>query len=309
MAQFYKQSGIVPLRGLVQTVFAGVGTAISLGIAYAYASVYIPFVYVHILLTGAFGLVLGLLVKQAARAGRIRNRTVPGVIGLASGLVGLYFAWGGDFLARKMMPLNVGFFLAFRPQVIWWYMQWAYENGLWELGKHANGPLKGIPLAMIWVAEAAIIVGLAAHFPWNEVGQWVFCESCGWWETIETNLCRFSAENADSIAARIKEEDLSVLGELVPVKPDNPRFLRTSVTTCETCDESNYLDLERVTLTVDKKGNVKTRAETLVDKMEIAAADVPLVLNAGKAPPEAPRNEEQVPPEEVVIDPSVPEHE
>jgi hypothetical protein len=151
-------------------------------------------------------------------------------------------------------------------------------------------------------------VGLAAHFPWNEIRQWVFCESCGWWETIETNLCRFSAENADNVAARIKDEDLSALGDLVPAKPDDMKFLRMSVATCETCDESNYLDLERVTLAVDKKGNVKTKAETLVNKLAIAAADVPLVLNAGKAPPEAPRDEEQAPPEEAVIDPSGPEH-
>jgi hypothetical protein len=307
MAQFYRLSGIVPPRGLVQTVLAGMGTAISLGIGYAYASVYIPFIYVHILLTGAFGLVLGLLVKQAARAGRIRNRTVPGVIGLLSGLVGLYFAWGGDFLARKILPLNGGFLFAFRPQVIWFYIQWAYENGLWELGNHANGPLTGIPLAMIWLAEAAIIVGLAAHFPWSEIRQWVFCESCGWWETIETNLCRFSAENADKIAAQIKNEDLSVLDDLAPAKPDDPTFLRMSVATCETCDESNYLDLERVTLTVDKKGNTKTKVETLVGKMAIAAADVPLALHAGKAPPEAASAEEQAPPDEAVIDPSGPE--
>jgi len=307
MPEFYRHSGIVPVRGLVQTIFAGIGTAISLGIGYAYASVYIPFVYAHVLLTGVFGLVLGLLVKQAARAGCIRNRTVPGVIGILSGLVGLYFAWGGDLLARKLLPPNAGFLVAFRPQVLWSYIQWAYENGLWELGKAANGPLTGLPLAAVWLTEAAFIVGLAAYFPWSEIRQWVFCEACGWWETIETNLCRYSAENAETIAARIKDEDLSVLRELTIAKPEDQTFLRLSLATCETCDESNYLDLERVTLKRDKKGNVKTIVEPLVGKMAIAAADVPLVKNAGQAPLEqsnAGEDAESAPSQEGITDPA-----
>jgi hypothetical protein len=81
MAQFYRHSGIVPPRGLLQTVFAGLGTAISLGIAYSYALVYIPIVHVHFLGTMFFGACLGYLIKNAARAGRIRNRFVPAAIG------------------------------------------------------------------------------------------------------------------------------------------------------------------------------------------------------------------------------------
>jgi hypothetical protein len=283
MAQFYRHSGIIPLRGLVQTLFAGAGTAISLGIAYSYASVYIPFVYVHVLLTGVLGTVLGVLVKGAARSGRIRNRFVPAAIGFISGLVALYFAWGGDILARRMLPPNAGILVAFKPLVLSSYIQWFYENGLWAMGKNGNGPLTGIPLAAVWIAEAAIIVGLATHFPWSEIRQWVFCEACGWWETIETNLHRFSAENADQIAERLNQEDLGVLRNMPLAKPDDQTFLRMHLATCETCDESNYLELEQVTLTVDKKGNVKTRLTKLVDKLLVAAADVPLVRAAGES--------------------------
>ena len=283
MALYYTHSGIVPLRGLVQTLFAGAGTAISLGVAYSYASVYIPFLYVHFVLTGALGIVLGLLVKQAARSGRIRNRLVPAAIGLASGVVGLYFAWGGDLLARKMLPPNVGILTAFKPLILWSYIEWAYEHGLWTLGKH-NGPVTGIPLAGAWLAEAAIIIGLATYFPWNEIREWVFCESCGWWETIESNVQRFAAQNAETIADRLHADDLSVLASMPLAKPEDLTFLRLHLATCETCDESNYLDVERVTLNIDKKGNVQTRTQTLVGKLAIAAADVPLVRNAGQAP-------------------------
>jgi hypothetical protein len=40
MPHFYRHSGIVPFGGLVQTLFAGVGAAISIGIVYSFAMVY-----------------------------------------------------------------------------------------------------------------------------------------------------------------------------------------------------------------------------------------------------------------------------
>src|SRR5579871_968818 len=108
MAHYYRHSGIVPLGGLVQTLFAGLGAAISLGIAYSFAMVYIPIIYLNFLGTAGFGFVIGYLVKQSARAGRIRNRFVPAAIGFLSAVVGLYFAWGADMLARVGLA-QVGF--------------------------------------------------------------------------------------------------------------------------------------------------------------------------------------------------------
>jgi hypothetical protein len=284
MAHYYRPSGIVPIGGLLQTLFAGLGSAISIAVAYSYAMVYIPIIYLNFLGTFCFGFVIGYLVKQSARAGRIRNRVVPAAIGFVSGLAGVYFAWGADLLARQGAPGNLGFLAAFRPQILWSYIQWFYENGQWGIGQHANNNVSGIPLALVWVAEFGVIVGLATAIPWGEMRKWVFCENCGWWATTESNLNCYSAVDADKNAERLKQEDLSVLRELAPARPTDLMHLRLHVTTCETCDESNYLDLDQVTVTIDKKGNVKTTSKLLVEKMQIAAADVPLVKAAGPAP-------------------------
>ena len=112
----------------------------------------------------------------------------------------------------------------------------------------------------------------------------MFCENCGWWETIESNVNYFSAVDADKIAERLKQEDLTVLREMTLARPSDMMHLRLHLATCETCDDSNYLDLDQVTATVDKKGNVKTTSKLLVEKLQIAAADVPLVKAAGPAP-------------------------
>ncbi|MGE5193368.1 MAG: hypothetical protein ACM3U2_12815 [Deltaproteobacteria bacterium] len=284
MAHFYRHSGIVPLGGLVQTVFAGLGSAISIGFVYSYAMVYIPIIYLNFLGTAGFGFIVGYLVKQSARAGKIRNRFVPAAVGFVSALAGLYFAWGADLLARQGVPGNLGFLAAFNPEVLWDYMQWFYENGQWAIGQHARDNIKGIPLAVVWIAEFGTIVGLATGIPWGEIRKWVFCENCGWWETIESNVNHFSAVDADTTAERLKQVDLTVLREMTPARPSDMMHLRLHLATCETCDESNYLDLDQVTVTVDKKGNAKTTSKLLVEKLQIAAADVPLVKAAGPVP-------------------------
>jgi hypothetical protein len=281
MAHYYRHSGIVPVGGLVQTLFAGLGAAISLGIAYSFAMVYIPIIYLNFLGTAAFGFVIGYLVKRSARAGRIRNRFVPAAIGFVSAVAGLYFAWGADMLARQWLPQQFGFLKAFDPRLLWFYVQWFYENGLWTMGRHAQDTVKGIPLAIVWLTEIGIIVGIATYLPWNEIRGWVFCENCGWWETIESNTNRFSAAGAEKIAERLQQDDLSVLRDMAPALPTDMTFLCLHLAACETCDEGYYLDLDQVTVTVDKKGNVKTTSKLLVEKLQVAAADVPLVKEAG----------------------------
>lgn len=77
MAQFYRHSGIVPLPGLIQTSLAGLGSALSLGVVYGYASAWMPFIYLNFIMTAGFGFVVAWLINRAARAGRIRNTLVP----------------------------------------------------------------------------------------------------------------------------------------------------------------------------------------------------------------------------------------
>ena len=280
MAHFYRHSGVVPVGGLVQTIFAGLGSAISIGIVYSFAMVYIPIIYLNFLGTAGFGFAIGYLVKQSARAGKIRNRFVPATIGFLSAVVGLYFAWGADMLARVGLA-QIGFLEAFDPLVLSSYMQVFYENGAWTLGRHAKETVKGIPLAIVWLTEFGIVVGIATYLPWKEIRNWVFCENCGWWETIESNLNLFSSVDADKIAERLKNEDLTVLREMTPALQTDMTHLRLHLARCETCDDGNYVDLEQVTVKIDKKGNVKTISKRLVEKLQVAVTDVRLVKEAG----------------------------
>jgi len=283
MAEYYRHSGIVPISGLIQTSLAGLGSALSLGLAYGYASAWMPFIYANFLLTAGFGFIVGWLIYRAARAGRVRNSLVPAVIGLVSSLTGLYFAWAGDLYARAGLPQNASVFYALDPRVMASYMEWFYTNGAWGIGKN-GGNVTGLFLGAVWLTEAGVIVGIATLYPWSEISDWVFCEKCGWWDTIETCPQRLSVDGSGTLIERLKADDLTALGTAAMADPHESTYLQLKLATCPTCEECNYLDLERVTVTVDKEGKASTKTENLIKKLELTAADVPFVRAAGQAP-------------------------
>jgi len=296
MAQFYRHSGIVPIPGLVQTALAGLGSALSLGVVYGYVSAWMPFIYANFLLTAGFGFLVGWLINRAARAGRIRNSLVPAVIGLVSSVTGMYFAWAGDMYARIGLPQKASIFIALDPRVMASYMEWFYANGAWGIGKH-GGNVTGLFLGAVWLTEAGVIVGIATLYPWSEISNWVFCEKCHWWATIETCPQRLSVDGSGTIIERLNADDLTVLSTAALADPHESTYLQLQLATCPTCDECNYLDLERGVVTVDKNGKASTKTEKVIKKLELAAVDVPLVRAAGQSPPE-------VAPEEAPADPA-----
>jgi len=110
-------------------------------------------------------------------------------------------------------------------------------------------------------------VGTATLYPWSEVGDWVFCEKCGWWDTIETCPQRLSAGATGDIAERLKNDDPAVLSTAPLAAPEDMAFLQLQLATCRKCDECNYLDLERVVVTLDKEGKPNTKSEKLIQKL------------------------------------------
>ena len=57
--EVYKHSGAVPLGGALLTTFASLIATILFGVVYTYAVVWIPFIYITVLLTLALGFLIG----------------------------------------------------------------------------------------------------------------------------------------------------------------------------------------------------------------------------------------------------------
>ncbi|MCC6126429.1 MAG: hypothetical protein IT426_15835 [Pirellulales bacterium] len=280
----YRHSGAISPLGIILASSAGIAAAVVLGVAYSFAVVHIPIIYVNALLTFCFGWLMGKAVGWGAKTGKIRNPFVATAYGFLIGLIGLYVAWGTDFLARVVIPggLKGNYWMAYSPNVIWGYMEIFYEKGFWGF-KH-GGNVSGIPLAIVWAIEAAMIVGGSTYFARNAIAHHPFCENCGRWTDIVAGCRHLSLAESQESLARLLSGDLAVLANFNLAQNENV-FLQLDLASCPICAESCYLTIQQVTQTYDKEGKLKVETTPLLRNMSIDAEAVPLVLTAGREPP------------------------
>lgn len=282
MSQYYQHSGTVPIGGAIRTTIEGIAAATFLAIIYSYAINYIPIVHANILLTLGFGAVIGVIVSYESRSTKIRNTLIPAAIGLVCGMAGLYVAWAVDFKARSGIP-GLGLFAGLDPTVLVPYIQWFYENGAWGIGK-GGGVVSGIPLAIVWLAEAGVIVGLAAAIPWGAYKTNVFCESCDKWAQSTPDVLRLTDTATEEVLGRLRDGDFAVIHQTVRAQPGADSFLRVKLDCCDSCGETNCLGLDQVKIQVDKDGKPSEKANTLVNRMLISQKDVESMRRLAEQP-------------------------
>lgn len=286
MSQYYQHSGTVPIGGAIRTMIEGLAAATFLAIIYSYAINYIPIVYANIVGTLGFGAIIGWLVAHESKSTKIRNSVVPALIGLICGLAGLYVAWAVDLKARGGVP-GLGLFGGLDPTILIPYIQWFYENGAWGIGK-GGGVVSGIPLGIVWLVEAGMIVGLATSIPWGAYKTNVFCEPCDQWTEQKGDVLRLNAGTADDVVARLTAGDFASLQNVPLAEPGADTFLRLKLDSCDSCEETNCLGVDQVTITVDKEGKPTEKTRTLINRMLISRGEVELLHSlAAPAPAEA----------------------
>ena len=126
--QTYKHSGEAPVGGILLAGVAGLLTAVFCSVLYTYAQVWIPFVYLNLVLTVLLGMAIGVAVAHAAFLGKIRNTMVVTAMGFVFALVAIYCEWGTSTWALDDWSVGLG---AFTPQRISALMSYLYENGSW----------------------------------------------------------------------------------------------------------------------------------------------------------------------------------
>jgi hypothetical protein len=280
MTEFYTHSGVVPRRGLLITIGVGLGAAILAAIAYTQLSVELRIVALRPPLAVAFGWIIGWIVASAARAGKVRNRVAAAAVGALCGFSGFCAAWPADMHARVGLPQNVSAGFAVDLRIFAAYISDFYRHGHWGLREGTRDYLTGWPLAAVWLCEGAIITAAAAWVPWRKYSRVVFCERCATWAHPEPTTRHLSLEDADTIIQRLGGGDVTVLSDARAAAPEDPSYLRLSLTTCRTCDQTNYLDLERVTEHRDKQGRVTVRAESVYRCLAVDATGARLARGA-----------------------------
>lgn len=273
----YRHSGVVPLGGALLTTLVGLIATALYGVIYTFAVVWIPFIYVTFLLTLGFGFLIGLTVGGLATFGRIRNTFVLGAIALLMALFGIYVEWGTSPLALGMQEIGI---LGFLPDVMWWFVQYLYQNGSWRLFGDDN--VSGIPLAIIWLIEAGTIIFIAVTVAIGKIGDQAFCEQCNAWIQNEEGVQAFRADESD--LESIVSGNLVRLSDLTRADGSEMAVIRLDLACCMQCDTNNFLTLQAVQVTVDDDGNVKEEKTSIVEHLAVHKNQIEAIRHAGKEP-------------------------
>jgi len=299
MGQYYRHSGEFPLLATCGVFVGSVVTAAVAGFAYAWASVYIPFIYLNFFFTIGFGAGVGALVGTLAQRVHIRSNTIPLIITFLACLAGYYVAWGADFLARINLPAGMTWLAAFHPQLLWGYIRHFYENGFWTIG-HIKDPISGIGLAFFWLLEVITLFGAALYLCYTTSSDNTYCEACGVWSTSAKGLVHYERGDAKELVARLDEGDISVLAGRKLPHPAATTFWQLEAHLCPTCSEHTCLSITDVTIKSDANGNVNRNDKLLVNKLLISRAELDAIVAA------APRPEPDPPLENIPNNPTPP---
>jgi hypothetical protein len=278
MSTYYKHSGEAPVLGLVNAFICGAVSAIALCAGYAYAVAYIPFIYLNFLITACVGGAMGWVVYWISRKGHIRNNMLPVLVAFVCALVGLYVAWGASMMAKFGWPADGNPLIYFDPRTVLDYMRVGYEKGFWSF---KGTEVKGAFVAVIWLIEAGMIVGIPMLMCLGSMSSLAYCEPCGRWTSDASAVRKIEPTQVLSIVEGLKQGDLVPLVAAPLAGPTASDFLRVKLQCCDQCPGSNYLTLERVRITIDSKKNKSEKSETLIDKLAISADDVDSLCHRG----------------------------
>ena len=170
MATYYQPSGKSSGAGIPVLLIGGLVAAAVLGAVYAYATHFIPFIYISFLLTIGFAFAMGWVVNQLTKMGKIRNPSTITWASIVIGIAAVYFAWVFWFQAAMGV-------LFVNPMDVLGAQQLLGQTGVWSIASFAP---TGMTLYAFWAVEAAVIAIGTWIFSQNQVYE-PFCETCEKW--------------------------------------------------------------------------------------------------------------------------------
>jgi len=195
MASYYKPSGRYSPFSIFLLLVLCVTVIPVLALIYAFATWYIPIVYLNIILGAGMGWLVGWLVyKFVIRLGKVRNGLIATLWGLIAGLATLYFSWvwwldilntvasaesyPGFMDVLKNFSFVDALSLTLNPSGVFEIIGNINEVGTW--GVKSSNLVNGTPLTIVWLIEAAILTLIPILYTFGTSGE-PFCEDTQSW--------------------------------------------------------------------------------------------------------------------------------
>ena len=258
---YYRPSGRMGGASIPMMIISAAIAAPLLAAVYGYAIYFIPFVYLNFFITVFFGVLLGVAVSFAARAGKCRNPAAAGTLALLAGLAGVYLSWVAWFHAGTGS-------LLLAPGELWSAIRLIAAYGPWTI--FGWTPTGGAAYA-IWGLEALMIVGIPVIHARAAIADTPFCESCERWLSQVVSLAPLQGlAEPEAARQRLEQGDVEALRSLAPAAAGAADTTQVQLRECGGCKRKHYLTVKSVTVTGE--GKKEKRSETtLLENLALSA--------------------------------------
>jgi hypothetical protein len=158
-----------PVVGIALGLVVGIVVAILGAWAYAYIDLYFP--VWSVLITLGFGAVLGYAPSLMMVGGGVRGRKIGFPLVVLIACFGYWLTWAvwvHAVLARIGEPPSVSSLLA-DPSQLSELVGFIRQVGVWKF--IGGDPIHGGLLLLVWIAEAALILGMAFSAGWKTLSD------------------------------------------------------------------------------------------------------------------------------------------
>jgi hypothetical protein len=279
---YYKPSGKIPVKGIFISLITTFLITGILSIIYIALQWFIPFIYLNFFIAAGLGFGLGGGVFIAIGAGKIRNTKYEFVLAVLCGILAWYCQWslfvslmsesessmGGGMWVRSSFNLT-GFWSIFsHPQILFRSMLLLNEAGTFSL-KH--NIISGTLLWVVWVIEFLMITGLPILFALSGRATTPFSEQNDEWmeeRDIEGKLQ--TVIDPEQIIRDLNTGNLISFKNLPPADDLSDEY--SSLRIYESPgDQVSYISVINISHTPDKKGELKKKAETVIEYLRVPA--------------------------------------
>jgi hypothetical protein len=143
------------------------------------------------------------------------------------------------------------------------------EHGAWSI--QGSTPT-GVVLWVLWIGEAAIVLGVAMKISTRVLRDEVFCERCDRW--CEKKVAAYLAlAGAIELKQNAEAHDMAYFESLGNSSNDAAKFTRLDIHACPQCNSTSTMTVSQVVTKVDSKGKRSQQVVKIVDR---------LILNPGE---------------------------
>jgi len=234
------------------------------GFLYALGIIYIPFIYILFLLTGIFGVTIGLVMQFAMMLGKVRNPLLGLGLGIVGGLIALYIHWAVWLTSVGGQELSLAVELGLNPMFMFDVISEVNQTGTWGV---SSGAVSGIFLTIVWVIEALVIVGAAAYFPYSQACT-PFSERANDWFKEKTLPILSYIEDKASFVSKLEQGRSDVFDSLTYLSEGNQNH--SVFTLYEIEKDDCYISVVNKVMKVEKDGDVDFDEEDVVEHISIS---------------------------------------